>query len=135
MNGCKILPNGSLLITAGNGCRAYIADEQRRGADYWGILADIFETHRCNGGYEPFEPGSGEPYSGPYVGLTAAPCIAESLDYLDDGRRRINGRVWWFPDYALRDPLDELKTRGRTVFSFGFKVDEPLTKACRPLNP
>lgn len=124
MNGCKVLPNGDLLVTAGNTCRAYIADEMRKGANYWGILADIFEQERCNGGFEPFEPGSGEPYSAPFVGLTSAPCIAESLNYEDDGRQTIEGRVWWFPDYATHDPLDELKNRGRTVFAFGFNASE-----------
>jgi hypothetical protein len=116
----KILDNGDLLVTADNTCRTFIAEEMRKGSDYWSILADIFEQERCNGGLEPFEPGNGEPHSGPFVGLTSAPCIAESMDYLDDGRQRITGRCWWYPDYATHDPLDDLKNRGRAVFAFGF---------------
>lgn len=124
MNGCKILPNGDLLVTAGNVCRAYIADQLAKGQNYWCVLANIFEVESCNGGFTPFEPGNGEPHNSPFVGLTSAPCIAESLDYLDDGTQRIAGRLWWFPNYATRDPLDELKNCGRTIFSFGFEADE-----------
>lgn len=123
MNGCTILPNGDLLVTAGNACRSYIAEQQRKG-EYWGIFADIFENYSCNGSFQPFEPGDGERYNSPFVGLTSAPCIAESLNYEDDGHQTIDGRVWWFPDYMLRDPLDELKRTGRTVFSFGFDNGE-----------
>lgn len=121
----SILPNGDLLVTANNRCRAFIADALRNRNDYWGILADIFEYERCNGGLVPFEPGSGEPGSAPFVGLTSAPCIAEHLVWEDDGTQRIEGRVWWFPDYATADPLEELKTTGRTIFTFGFNADDP----------
>lgn len=109
---CQVLPSGDLLVTADNETRAEIA----RGMNdfgYWGTFADAFEPHSCNGSYTPFDAGDGDPF----VGLTSAPCIAETLFYDDDGRRDIDGRLWWFPDYMVRDPLDELKSHGRTVFS------------------
>lgn len=109
----RILPNGDLLITTGNSTRAFIAAHLERG--YWSTLGEIFEHEACNGGLTPFEPGDGE--TGPFVGLTSAPCIAESLAIDDRGRQSVEGRVWWYPDYATQDPLDDLKNRGRAVFT------------------
>lgn len=65
----------------------------------------------------------------PAIGLTDAPCIAESMDYLDNGDRVIVGRAWWFADYQIRDPLEELASDGETVFQFAgdFESDEPET--------
>lgn len=110
MINATILPNGNLRVTAGNETRTYIKENERRG--YWGCLADIFEQHSCNGSFTPFDAGRGDPF----VGLTSAPCVAESMNYEDDGSNTIEGRCWWFPDYCIRDPLDELKTRGVTIF-------------------
>lgn len=111
----KIQPNGELLLTADNETRAYIADEMRNGqrGNCW---YELFEPYYTNGEYQPFEPGDGSPHSGPFVGLTSAPCIAESMDYLDDGTQEIVGRLWYFADYMIRDELEELKNRGRVTF-------------------
>lgn len=115
MVNCRILESGALLVTADNHAREFIAEELRNGRDYWGIWADLFEPYSTNGSYEPFDAGR----ANPFVGLTSAPCIAESMAVRDDGTREIEGRLWWFPDYCIRDPLDELKARGRTVFASG----------------
>lgn len=112
MISCHILPNGDLKVTAGNEARAFIAERQKRG-EYWSVLADLFEPYFTNGRYEPFDAGEGNPF----VGLTSAPCIAESVTTEYDGSRAVVGALWWFPDYAIRDPLDELKRTGRTIFS------------------
>lgn len=110
---CTILKNGDLLITASNQERADIAYGLSQERGYWSVMADCFESFSCNGSYTPFNAGD----ANPFVGLTSAPCIAESMTTEDDGQQRIDGRFWWFPDYAIRDPLDELKNRGRTVFT------------------
>lgn len=39
------------------------------------------------------------------------------MDYLDDGRREIVGRCWWFPNYMTQDPLADLRDNGRTIFT------------------
>lgn len=109
---CQVLPSGDLLVTADNETRSEIA-RSMNDSQYRGTLADIFEPHSCNGSYTPFDAGEGNPF----VGLTSSPCIAETMTCDDDGERDIDGRMWWFPDYMLRDPLDELKSRGRTIFS------------------
>jgi hypothetical protein len=53
--------------------------------------------------------------------LTDAPILVDcdSLDYSDDTGERVildDATVYWFPDYAVRDPWQELKTRGRVSF-------------------
>jgi hypothetical protein len=109
MINCTILPNGNLLLTASN-------DMRDNGANYWSIMADGLESYSCNGSYTHFDAGDGDPF----VGLTSAPCIAESMDYLDDGTHAIMGRLWYYSEYCLRSDLDELIARGRTEYTFGF---------------
>ena len=109
---CTIQPNGNLLITACNETRAEIAAMQRNNRDYWSIMADLFESYSCNGSYTPFDAGNGNPF----VGLTGAPCIAESMSYDDNGQAEIIGKFWYFSDYVFRDDLDELKRYGRVIY-------------------
>lgn len=108
---CEILASGALRVTADEETRAEIAAGLER--SYWGAMADAFEHYSCNGSFTPFDAGD----ANPSVGLTSAPCVAESLSVLDDGTREIDGRLWWFPDYAIRDPLDELVEIGETTFA------------------
>lgn len=112
---CTVMPSGALKITAGNETRRYIAERQRAGEGFYSIFAGLFEPYFTNGGYELFDAGQ----ANPFVGLTDAPCIAESLTVNDDGSREIDGRLWYFANYMLRDPLDELKSRGRVTFQSG----------------
>jgi hypothetical protein len=107
-----ILPNGDLKLTASNSVRAYIADEMRRGRR-GNVLYDLLEFEICNGSFTPFDADDGNPF----VGLTSAPCIAEAMTTEDDGTNVIIGRLWWFPDYMIRDELGELRDRGRVVYT------------------
>lgn len=109
----KPMPNGDLLVTADNAMRSNLAEALRSDRGYWSAFADLFESYSCNGSYTPFDAGEGNPF----VGLTSAPCIAESMDYPDSGEAEIVGRLWWFPHYAIDDPLQELARHGRTVFT------------------
>lgn len=108
---CTILPNGNLRVTAGNEARSDIAHGLKTN-DYWGTFAEAFESYSINGSFTPFNAGDGNPM----VGLTCTPCIAESMDCDDDGNLSVNGHLWWFPDYMIRDPLEELAREGRTEF-------------------
>lgn len=114
-----VTPNGSLLITAGNEARAWIKGEQQRRQSSDTILWEGFEGYWNNGSFYPFDPDLGNPY----VGLWDGPCIAESMDFDDDDKRIINGRWWTFMDYCLIDPVEELKTKGRVIFSL---VDQSI---------
>jgi hypothetical protein len=114
----SILPNGALCLAAGNDARAAIKELQaRHGGDDVSILTELTEPYWTNGSFEPFDAGRGDPF----VGLTSAPCIAECMDVADDGQRSIDGRFWYFGDYMIRSPIDELKRRGRVIFSQALK--------------
>lgn len=106
----RILPDGDLLLTADNETRSYL-NEHRKQKDII-LLVEMTEYYWANGQYEPFDAGQ----ANPFVGLTDAPCIAESLDTHDDGKREIVGRCWWYPNYMIESPVDQLRTRGRAVF-------------------
>lgn len=106
------LENGNLELSADKDTREEIA-ERLEEYGFHQVLAELFEPYYTNGGYEPFDAGQ----ANPFVGLTEAPCIAESMDVHDDGRREIVGRFWYYPGYMLRCPLEELAETGRTVFT------------------
>lgn len=111
---CEVMERGNLLVLADNQARAWIKEEQDRGQSSDDILWDGFEGYWNNGSYYPFDAGQ----ANPFVGLTSAPCIAEEMDIDDDGSRRIAGRLWWFPNYCVIDPVEELKRKGRVIFTF-----------------
>lgn len=111
MFSCHILPSGNLQIVAYEDGRGWLAEKLKHS---WGedLIHEILEPYWTNGGFEPFNAGD----ANPFVGLTCAPCIAESLDVLDDGTRELTGRLWWYPDYAIRDFAEELLRDGETLF-------------------
>ena len=41
--------------------------------------------------------------------LTAAPILSDEIVRDDDGRLTAAGRVYWYPDYAVRDEIEELR--------------------------
>jgi hypothetical protein len=100
------LPNGNLLLTA----EPTDTLESERG--YWQVMEDLFEPYWCNGSYQHFDAGN----ANPFVGLTEAPCIAERMYYDDEGNASIDGRLWYFGDYMIRDDLQELQTHGRVEY-------------------
>ena len=96
-----------------------IADRVAADGNEANVLRDLLEPHWTNNGFEPFDAG----LANPFVGLTEAPCIAEHALMLDDdGKRHIQpgDRVWWYPGYGLRNPLNVLLQRGEVIFDFGF---------------
>lgn len=99
---------GNLVITASNPDRASIADLlHRHGSDT--ALCDALEFLTCNSDINFIRPED-------VAALTDSPILAEcSLN--DDGTRDVYGRVWFFPDYMIRDPAAEMATRGRVVFT------------------
>lgn len=106
----KILPDGNLKISASNAGRQWIKENETRG--YWECMYDIFEYWKCNGSFVHFDAGK----ANPFVGLTSAPCIAERMDYSDTGDISIDGCLWAFMDYQVRDDLAELKSKGHVIY-------------------
>lgn len=77
------------------------------------ILLDWTESYWTNGSYQPFDAGEGNPY----VGLTEAPCVAESMTYDDDGNATVEGDFWYFGDYMIRSFIDDIIENGYVDFS------------------
>jgi hypothetical protein len=108
----EILENGNLKLSLESD-----DDIEKLKSDYgkyynWAI-ADFLEPYSCNGGYVFFEAGDGNPF----VGLTDAPCIAEQLDYLDDGTIEIIGNFWYYDDYMIKSFIEELLEDGKVIFT------------------
>jgi hypothetical protein len=103
----EVLENGnlkmSLAVQAREEAREEIANLHQIFGEV-GTLAELLEPLACNGGYAFVDGAAGEPF----VGLTSAPCIAESLTHNEDGQAQVEGRLWWFPAYEVRGVIDEL---------------------------
>lgn len=109
-----ILPSGNLRLVADEEAREEARDKIEAGInDDVGILLELTEDHWTNGGFEPFDGGQGNPF----VGLTDAPCIAESMDIDGEGQRTINGRLWFYPEYMVMNPVAELADHGYVEFT------------------
>lgn len=108
------MPSGHLQLAADAAAREFILEQMERGRTSDEILMEGTEHYWTNGSFHPFDAGS----ANPFVGLTCAPCIAESMDYSDDGsERKVEGKLWWYPAYEVSDPVQELLKNGQVVFT------------------
>lgn len=105
-----ITPNGNLKLTANNAARAWL--KKQAGRTDMEILWDGLEGYWNNGSFEPFYAGQ----ANPFVGLSDAPCIAESMDVDDEGNKTIEGRFWYHRDYMISGAVDLLRTLGFVYF-------------------
>lgn len=98
-------PNG-LRITARNGARRELAEADGYPARESLVAEWLHER------FEFLRPES--------IGaLTDAPILGDSYAIERDENGELihtGGPVWWFPDYAVRDPWEELKNTGRVIF-------------------
>jgi hypothetical protein len=78
--------------------------EIRQQRDAYGIhaaLCALLEDHLCNG-WEMVPPED--------IGaLTAAPILSDEIVRDDDGRVTEAGRVYWYPDYQVKDEIEEIR--------------------------
>lgn len=107
-----VTPNGNLKLTADNAARAWLKEQVQAHKSDLEILWDGLEGYWNNGGYEPFDAED----ANPFVGLSSAPCIAESMDVADDGTKSIYGRFWHHSGYMVVSFADQLKNRGFVYF-------------------
>lgn len=107
-----IKPNGDLLLTVSGPERVEIREALAVGNRH-SVVGDLFEPYSCNGSFTPFDAGD----ANPFVGLTNAPCIAETLDTDDNGNRTIEGRFWYYANYQICDELDDLADTGECTFT------------------
>ncbi|MFY2597413.1 hypothetical protein ACOTHJ_15385 [Achromobacter xylosoxidans] len=54
--------------------------------------------------------------------LTDAPMFSDDVDIEDDGKEKVRGRVWWFPDYAVKSFAHDLMDKGSVTFQLGQPV-------------
>jgi len=85
-----------------NGRRNFADIRQQR--DAFGInaaLHALLEDHLCSG-WEMVPPED--------IGaLTAAPILSDEIVRDDEGRVTEAGRVYWYPDYQVRDEIEEIR--------------------------
>lgn len=75
-------------------------------------LSYLLEDEAVNGSYTAFDAGNGNPF----VGLTEAPCIAESMDIDNNGKMTIQGEFWFYERYMLECPVQKLIEEGSVTF-------------------
>jgi hypothetical protein len=86
---------------------ATIREERDRNGIHAALCA-LLEDHLCNG-WEMVPPED--------IGaLTAAPILSDEIVRDEDGRVTEAGRVYWYPDYAVRDEITELRRNLVLVF-------------------
>lgn len=98
--------NGNLKITRTGDFRPI---EQIRDAE--GInaaLLALLEHHLANG-WEMVPPKD-------LGALTSAPILSDEIERDEDGQITAAGRVYWYPDYAVRDEIQELREKISIVF-------------------
>ncbi|MGA2798016.1 MAG: hypothetical protein ABSE63_10575 [Thermoguttaceae bacterium] len=71
-------------------------------------LHDLLEDHFSNG-WEWVPPED-------LGALTAAPIISDEIERDDRGNIIEAGRVYWYPDYAVRDEIEELREKLVLIF-------------------
>lgn len=92
-----------------NGRREFTTIREER--DAFGIhaaLCALLEDHPCNGWnmVPPEDIGA----------LTAAPILSDDISRDDQGQVVEVGRVYWYPDYQVRDEIEELRAHLVLVF-------------------
>lgn len=103
-----ILPNGDLKLLAGNVDRstlAYELSESYSRAEM--LISEAF--HEILTFIPPENIGA----------LTEAPILADDAEYCSDAFGYVvppEANVWYFPDYAVRCPWEELSRKGYVVF-------------------
>jgi len=79
---------------------------ERLGID--AALVELLEDHLCNGweAVRPEEVGA----------LTSALLLCDEVDRDEAGEIRDVGRVYWNPDYAVCDEIEELRDKHQVLF-------------------
>jgi hypothetical protein len=101
----------ALRITLTPAGQSFLRDrleaDDRIGTD--AMLYDLLEDHLCNGWewIRPEEIGA----------LTSAPIFSDDCGRDEDGMLTQVGAVYWFPDYQIKSPVEELFRHGSVSFA------------------
>lgn len=107
-----VMANGNIVLTPDD--KQSLIDMHNQTGDDLSILCEALEHYSTNGSYTPVSADQ-------LGGLSQAPCIVESVDITDDGDLTPEGRVWWFPDYMIRNPIKEIIEDGYVIFHLADK--------------
>lgn len=102
--------DGNLHIRLNRSGRRHFATirEERDAFGIHAALCALLEDHLCNG-WEMVPPED--------IGaLTAAPILSDEISRNEDGQVTEAGRVYWYPDYQVRDEIEELRAHLVLVF-------------------
>lgn len=81
-------------------------------------FSDVIENQLCNGWHflQPEQIGA----------LTAAPILTDDVIFDDEGNGDIKelGRVFWFPNYQILDPVRVLAEKGSVDFDLALQYDD-----------
>lgn len=110
----KVLGSGNLEITREDADKEDLQDllDRCTHRDH-GFLADLLEHTGWsgNGKLHQVQPEW-------VAALTDAPILTDDLVHSDgDDMPKVEGTVWWYPDYAVKSFAEELIDTGRTVFT------------------
>lgn len=73
-------------------------------------LFDVLEYQRCNSSLEFLQPEE--------IGaLTSSEILSDEVERDDQGTLLKVGAVYWYPDYAVSNPVEVLLQKGRVVFT------------------
>jgi hypothetical protein len=53
--------------------------------------------------------------------MTDAPILSDVVERDEDNKITSCDYVWWYPNYQVSSPLDELKENGRVIFTYNGK--------------
>ena len=97
-----------ILLTEKGQANFDAIQEERDTHGIYAALCTLLEDHLCNG-WEMVPPED--------IGaLTAAPILSDEIVRDDEGRITEAGRVYWYPDYAVRDEIDEVRKNTVLIF-------------------
>ena len=106
------------LTTNGNQLKISLTDEGKKWVKEEGPITyqnfdDLFDDVRGNSELI-FFPDLGDAY----LGMTSAPGITDGYYYSDDGEMEShkNARLWYYNDYAIKDPFEVLSTKNSVSF-------------------
>lgn len=97
--------DGNLAIRLNRNGRRHFADirEERDAHGINAALCALLEDHLCNR-WEMVPPED-------LGALTSAPILSDEIVRDDHGHVTEAGRVYWYPDYQVRDEIEELRKR------------------------
>ena len=103
-------PNGILDLVLSEQGREQFAEIEsiRKSYGSRAALAALLKDHSQNGWefIPPWDLGA----------LTSAPILSREIERDDEGRAVAVGRVYWFPEFAMLDEIEELRRTGFLEF-------------------